>query len=95
MASVAAHFDITPSELAILNRLPSRNVFPGQVIRVPDRRRCDDSGSDDKENKHDNPSEPAADDTSQGCDDEMGECCFSFCSLNKEVKIIVNKTSLL
>lgn len=73
LASVAAHFDITPSELAILNRLPSRNVFPGQVIRVPDRRRHDDPGSDDKENKHDNPSEPSADDSSQACDDEMGE----------------------
>ncbi|XP_026678581.1 uncharacterized protein LOC113466943 [Diaphorina citri] len=37
LTSVAARFDTTPSELAILNRLHSRTVFPGQVIRVPEK----------------------------------------------------------
>ncbi|XP_024080710.1 nuclear receptor coactivator 7 isoform X3 [Cimex lectularius] len=37
LTSVAARFDTTPSELAKLNRLASRTVFPGQVIRVPDK----------------------------------------------------------
>lgn len=46
LASVAARFDTTPSELAILNRLPSRTVFPGQVIRVPDKKRISVSESD-------------------------------------------------
>ncbi|KAK7602830.1 hypothetical protein V9T40_006804 [Parthenolecanium corni] len=39
LTSVAARFDTTPSELAIINRLPSRCVFPGQVIYVPDKKR--------------------------------------------------------
>ncbi|XP_039295641.1 nuclear receptor coactivator 7 isoform X3 [Nilaparvata lugens] len=39
LTSIAAHFDTTPSELAILNRLAgSRTVFPGQVIRVPEKK---------------------------------------------------------
>ncbi|XP_050433177.1 oxidation resistance protein 1 isoform X5 [Adelges cooleyi] len=46
LASVAARFDTTPSELAILNRLPSRTVFPGQIIRVPDKKRSSVSESD-------------------------------------------------
>ncbi|XP_046667905.1 nuclear receptor coactivator 7 isoform X9 [Homalodisca vitripennis] len=74
LASVAAHFDITPSELAILNRLPSRTVFPGQVIRVPDKRRRDGTDSEDKENKQDNPEgtgDTANDDKNEVCDDEM------------------------
>ncbi|XP_054273068.1 nuclear receptor coactivator 7-like isoform X3 [Macrosteles quadrilineatus] len=75
LASVAAHFDITPSELAILNRLPSRTVFPGQVIRVPDKRRRDQD-SEDKENKQDNPEsdkgdDKEKDDKSEVCDEEM------------------------
>uniref|UniRef100_A0A8D8UKG1 Oxidation resistance protein 1 n=1 Tax=Cacopsylla melanoneura TaxID=428564 RepID=A0A8D8UKG1_9HEMI len=35
--SVAARFDTTPSDLAFLNRLTARTVFPGQVIRVPEK----------------------------------------------------------
>lgn len=35
LTSVAARFDTTPSELAKLNRLGARLVFPGQVLRVP------------------------------------------------------------
>ncbi|XKL62053.1 hypothetical protein PGB90_001886 [Kerria lacca] len=38
LTSVAARFDTTPSELAILNRLSSRTVFPGQLIRVPEKK---------------------------------------------------------
>ncbi|KAG8264802.1 hypothetical protein J6590_004827 [Homalodisca vitripennis] len=78
LASVAAHFDITPSELAILNRLPSRTVFPGQVIRVPDKRRRDGTDSEDKENKQDNPEgtgDTANDDKNEVCDDEMATKC--------------------
>ena len=37
LMSVAARFDTTPSELVKLNRLAARTVFPGQVIRVPDK----------------------------------------------------------
>ncbi|XP_075236666.1 TLD domain-containing protein mustard isoform X1 [Lycorma delicatula] len=50
LTSIAAHFDTTPSELAILNRLPSRTVFPGQVIRVPDKKPSADAAGD--EQKH-------------------------------------------
>nr|XP_018899286.1 PREDICTED: oxidation resistance protein 1 isoform X6 [Bemisia tabaci] len=38
LASVAARFDSTPSELAILNKTRTSSViFPGQVIKVPDK----------------------------------------------------------
>lgn len=43
---MAARFDTTPSELAILNRLSSRTVFPGQILRVPDKKRISVSESD-------------------------------------------------
>jgi len=46
LTSVAARFDTTPSELAILNRLSSRTLFPGQVLRVPDKKRTSVSESD-------------------------------------------------
>ena len=36
--SVAARFDITPSELRKLNRLASSLIFPGQLIHVPDKK---------------------------------------------------------
>lgn len=38
LTSVAARFDTTPSELAKMNRLATRLVFPGQVLYVPDKR---------------------------------------------------------
>lgn len=38
LTSVAARFDTTPSELAKMNRLATRLVFPGQVLFVPDKR---------------------------------------------------------
>jgi len=44
LTSVAARFDTTPSELAKMNRLATRLVFPGQVLFVPDRRRRAASG---------------------------------------------------
>ncbi|XP_064597789.1 LOW QUALITY PROTEIN: oxidation resistance protein 1-like [Liolophura sinensis] len=44
LESIAAQFDTTPSELAKLNKLPSRMIFPGQVIYVPDPNH--DSGSE-------------------------------------------------
>ncbi|CAH1722651.1 oxidation resistance protein 1 isoform X5 [Aphis gossypii] len=46
LTSVAARFDTTPSELAILNRLSSRTLFPGQILRVPDKKRISVSESD-------------------------------------------------
>ncbi|XP_025419082.1 oxidation resistance protein 1 isoform X3 [Sipha flava] len=46
LTSVAARFDTTPSELAILNRLSSRTLFPGQALRVPDKKRISVSESD-------------------------------------------------
>ncbi|KAK6644701.1 hypothetical protein RUM43_000969 [Polyplax serrata] len=36
--SVAARFDITPSELRKLNRLASNLIFPGQLIHVPEKK---------------------------------------------------------
>ncbi|XP_034232554.1 oxidation resistance protein 1 isoform X4 [Thrips palmi] len=38
LTSVAARFDTTPSELAKMNRLATRLVFPGQVLFVPDKK---------------------------------------------------------
>ena len=35
ITSVSASFDITPSELIKTNRLSTRNIFPGQVLRIP------------------------------------------------------------
>ncbi len=46
LTSVAARFDTTPSELAILNRLPARTVFPGQEIRVPLKKHAATDGDD-------------------------------------------------
>nr|XP_022295152.1 oxidation resistance protein 1-like isoform X3 [Crassostrea virginica] len=36
LASIAAHFDTTPTALQKLNRMFSRNVFAGQTLFVPD-----------------------------------------------------------
>lgn len=44
LTSIAARFDTTPSELRILNRLPSNNVFPGQIIRVPEKKIASSDG---------------------------------------------------
>ncbi|GIY46297.1 hypothetical protein CEXT_506861 [Caerostris extrusa] len=38
LAGIAARFDTTPSELAKLNRLAARMVFPGQLLFVPEKR---------------------------------------------------------
>ncbi|GFQ94561.1 nuclear receptor coactivator 7 [Trichonephila clavata] len=38
LAGIAARFDTTPSELAKLNRLSARMVFPGQLLFVPEKR---------------------------------------------------------
>ncbi|KFM79595.1 Nuclear receptor coactivator 7, partial [Stegodyphus mimosarum] len=38
LAGIAARFDTTPSELAKLNRLSARIVFPGQLLFVPEKR---------------------------------------------------------
>ncbi|XP_015910390.2 oxidation resistance protein 1 isoform X2 [Parasteatoda tepidariorum] len=38
LAGIAARFDTTPSELAKLNRLAARIVFPGQLLFVPEKR---------------------------------------------------------
>ncbi|XP_055997401.1 nuclear receptor coactivator 7-like isoform X6 [Ostrea edulis] len=35
LASIAAHFDTTPTELQKLNRMSTRNVFAGQTLYVP------------------------------------------------------------
>uniref|UniRef100_A0A1B6DNH2 Oxidation resistance protein 1 n=1 Tax=Clastoptera arizonana TaxID=38151 RepID=A0A1B6DNH2_9HEMI len=83
LASVAAHFDTTPSELAILNRLPSRTVFPGQIIRVPDKSKPTKDGSttdpesgdyqesNDSERHDGGESERGTDEKSDVCDEEM------------------------
>lgn len=83
---MAAHFDTTPSELAILNRLPSRTVFPGQIIRVPDKSKIltkdgsttdhesgDYQDSNDSEKHDGGESEKGGDEKSDVCDEEMGE----------------------
>eukprot|EP00058_Branchiostoma_floridae_P002486 XP_002587974.1 hypothetical protein BRAFLDRAFT_124886 [Branchiostoma floridae] len=36
LAGIALQFDTTPSELARLNKLPTRMVFPGMMLYVPD-----------------------------------------------------------
>ncbi|KAL5013835.1 hypothetical protein ScPMuIL_008105 [Solemya velum] len=36
LESIAAFYDTTPSELKKLNKLPSRMIFPGQVMYIPD-----------------------------------------------------------
>ena len=71
LTSVAARFDTTPSELAILNRLPSRTVFPGQVIRVPDKSAKGSDADDDA----DRASHTASTDRSEQTDEE-GETCY-------------------
>ncbi|KAG8195324.1 hypothetical protein JTE90_028466 [Oedothorax gibbosus] len=38
LAGIAARFDTTPSELAKLNRLSARMVFPGQQLFVPEKK---------------------------------------------------------
>lgn len=52
MASVAARFDTTPSELTHLNRLNSSFIYPGQQLLVPDKSAKDNisstSSTDDK-----------------------------------------------
>ncbi|KAK3590702.1 hypothetical protein CHS0354_008040 [Potamilus streckersoni] len=37
LESIAAHFDITPSELTKINKLSSRFIYPGQVLYIPDK----------------------------------------------------------
>ncbi|KAF6203947.1 hypothetical protein GE061_002285 [Apolygus lucorum] len=52
LTSVAARFDTTPSELCKLNRLAARTVFPGQVIRVPDKSAKKDKAEGDDDGDH-------------------------------------------
>jgi hypothetical protein len=35
LTSIAARYDCTPSEIIKLNRLSSRLIFPGQIVKVP------------------------------------------------------------
>ncbi|KAG8178062.1 hypothetical protein JTE90_026015 [Oedothorax gibbosus] len=37
LEGIAIRYDITPSELAVLNKLSSRTVFPGQTIYIPEK----------------------------------------------------------
>lgn len=37
ITSIAASYDVTPSELIRVNRLSTRVIFPGQVLKVPPR----------------------------------------------------------
>ncbi|GIY90163.1 hypothetical protein CDAR_581552 [Caerostris darwini] len=64
LAGIAARFDTTPSELAKLNRLAARMVFPGQLLFVPEKRNreSDEPGE-----------EPEASDTLLPPPDEAGE----------------------
>ncbi|GFO35157.1 oxidation resistance protein 1 [Plakobranchus ocellatus] len=36
LIKIGAHFDVTPSELMKVNKMMSRNVFPGQTLYIPD-----------------------------------------------------------
>ncbi|GFR70468.1 oxidation resistance protein 1 [Elysia marginata] len=36
LIKIGAHFDVTPSELMKVNKMMSRNVFPGQTLFIPD-----------------------------------------------------------
>ncbi|CAL1294138.1 unnamed protein product [Larinioides sclopetarius] len=49
LAGIAARFDTTPSELAKLNRLSARMVFPGQLLYVPEKRNRETGTGDDQE----------------------------------------------
>ncbi|XP_035209758.1 oxidation resistance protein 1-like isoform X2 [Stegodyphus dumicola] len=37
LEGIAARYNITPSELAVLNKLSYRTVFPGQIIYIPEK----------------------------------------------------------
>ncbi|KAL3847555.1 hypothetical protein ACJMK2_018460 [Sinanodonta woodiana] len=37
LESIAAHYDVTPSELTKINKLSSRFIYPGQVLYIPDK----------------------------------------------------------
>ncbi|XP_066906102.1 oxidation resistance protein 1 isoform X8 [Halyomorpha halys] len=65
LTSVAARFDTTPSELVKLNRLAARTVFPGQVIRVPDK-----EGKKEKEGDEDGASHTTSTERSDNTDEE-------------------------
>lgn len=77
LTSVAARFDTTPSELAKMNRLATRLVFPGQVLYVPDKRPAGSTtpptslDAQDSESQEDGDStspKPSADGDGQGED---------------------------
>ncbi|XP_044743492.1 oxidation resistance protein 1 isoform X3 [Chrysoperla carnea] len=57
LTSVAARFDTTPSELTKLNRLVSSFIFPGQILRVPDRSEQQLSSTDPHDSTHTNDSQ--------------------------------------
>jgi LysM repeat protein len=63
LASIAARFDTTPSELTVLNKLGSSFIYSGQTLQVPDKSKLkdDDNSSEtsgdtetsrDKSRKH-------------------------------------------
>ncbi|VDP79925.1 unnamed protein product [Echinostoma caproni] len=61
LTSVAARFDLTPSELCRINRLFCRSLFPGQLIKipkvaadVPDQTKDPNTSVDDAQLKRDN-----------------------------------------
>ncbi|XP_073985556.1 TLD domain-containing protein mustard isoform X10 [Rhodnius prolixus] len=70
LTSVAARFDTTPSELAKLNRLASRTVFPGQIIRVPDKSATKEKKGDGDEDGADHVSQTASTERSENTDEE-------------------------
>ncbi|XP_054724274.1 oxidation resistance protein 1-like [Uloborus diversus] len=49
LVGIAARFDTTPSELAKLNRLSARMVFPGQVLFVPEKKNHGNEASESQE----------------------------------------------
>ncbi|XP_031570809.1 oxidation resistance protein 1-like [Actinia tenebrosa] len=54
LAKIALRFDTTPSELTRMNKLPSRMLFPGQVLYVPEKKPAEESSV---ENNHAHPKE--------------------------------------
>ncbi|XP_066269563.1 oxidation resistance protein 1-like isoform X2 [Branchiostoma lanceolatum] len=56
LAGIALQFDTTPSELARLNKLPTRMVFPGMMLYVPDP----DAWTDEETSVSSSPASPPA-----------------------------------
>lgn len=79
LASVAARFDTTPSELTKINRLASSFIFAGQIIRVPDR---STPLSEVNDSQTSTPTEPQHDSHDDLPPEEKGKYFFGLSSNN-------------